>query len=121
MNGKAIIDHIKTNVKELQYWEIVTRLLEHTLTRKGEHIVIQNLRNTNGTGIDGIDETIAHLEADGFYVSITQQVTRPLTTAFGTIDVVDYTTIKVSTLPFPTTKYVGSVSDIFINEPLTNK
>jgi len=118
MNGKQLLEHINKNTKELQYWEIVTRLMELALARKGEQVVVQNLRNTHGTGIDGIEDTIAHLEADGFFVSVTQQITRPMKTTFGTIDVLEYTTIKVSPNQLPETKYMGSVTDIHINEPL---
>jgi len=118
MNGKQLLEHITKNEKELQYWEIVTRLMELSLARKGEQVVVQNLRNTHGTGIDGIEDTIAHLEADGFFVSVTQQVTRPMKTTFGTIDVLEYTTIKVSPNPIPKATYMGSVTDLHINEPL---
>lgn len=121
MNGKDLIQHIKAHPKELQYWEVVARLMQLALARKGEKVIVQNLRNTHGTGIDGIEDTIAHLEADGFFVKITQEVKRPVQTTYGTIEVLDYATVTISYEPLPETKFMGTITDPEIDQPLPNQ
>ena len=118
MNGKDILTHIDANPSELQYWEIIARLMEIHLTRRTDTTLTHNIRNTTCTGINGIDETIQKLKDDGFNVEVVQNNTRPVQTHFGSVEVVEYTTIRLSINDLPSVRKMGSVTDPEYNDAI---
>jgi len=116
MNYKDFLEKAQSELPEhLQYHQIIEKMYNAMLKGnfKSNHIV-HNVRNTEGTGVNGIDATIKRLEAEGFFVEKVQESTHDLGDGLKQLH---YVTIKVSFNEIKTI-YVGSVTDPEINNPL---
>ena len=110
MNGKDLLNQIELNPSQLQYWEVIAKLMQQSLSGAKGYIT-HNIRNTQGTGIDSIGATIERLKNDGLFVEKVQDNTRAVQTAYSVVDVIEYTTIRVSNHAFSSPKNVGVVTD----------
>jgi hypothetical protein len=110
------IKELQSQTKHRQYQEIVLKLAQEVLKQKviREPEITHNLRNTHGTGVDGIEETIATLKENGFFVEKYQELKVP----YEGLEMIMYASIKISTAPLAKTIDMGSVTDPCINDPL---
>ena len=81
MNGKDLLNQIELNPSQLQYWEVIAKLMQQSLSGAKGYIT-HNIRNTQGTGIDSIGATIERLKNDGLFVEKVQDNTRAVQTAY---------------------------------------